>query len=121
MVPVRVRVLLVLALAISHSGCTATYPLGIANQSAFTSATDRVSPSRNVYGEATVTTFGTTTYVTGKMKEEAIDKALEQVPDANILVDYNETAKTIMIWTPILPIFVSTYSVEGVAAHTEVE
>jgi hypothetical protein len=53
------------------------------------------------------------------MKQEAIDNALAQVPGSNVLLNYHESVKILML--PILPVNTTTYSVQGMAAEAEVK
>jgi hypothetical protein len=109
---------LVCFVAASTIGCTLEYPLGQTHQSNFTYPESQVTPLQNVYGEATESAFGTSIQFTGQMKEEAIDDALGQVPGANVLLNYNEEVKIFML--PVLPVYTTTYSVQGMAAEAEV-
>jgi hypothetical protein len=107
-------------LSISTASCTIEQPLGEANQSNFTYPESLVTPLGNVYGEASETTLGGAVFVTGSMKQEAIDQALAETPNANVLIDYFESVKTTIIPLIFLPpVFSSTYSVQGVAAEAE--
>jgi hypothetical protein len=104
----------------STSSCTIEQPLGQTNQSNFTYPESRVTPLGNVYGEASDTALGGAVFVTGSMKQEAIDQALAETPNANVLIDYFESVKTTIIPLIFLPpVFSSTYSVQGVAAEAE--
>jgi hypothetical protein len=107
---------------ISTASCTIEQPLGQANQSNFTYPESRVTPLGNVYGEASDTALGGAVFVTGTMKQEAIDRALADTPNANVLIDYFESVKTTIIPLVFIPpVFTSTYSVQGVAAEAEVK
>jgi hypothetical protein len=116
MVGMYVRTIVLLASALSTLGCTSVFPLGQSPQSHFTSPHAKVTPLGNVYGEATVTTFGPAA-ITGQMEEEAIDDALSKVPNANVLLDYYASyeQKGFGLFNT------STYSVQGVAAQAEEE
>jgi hypothetical protein len=102
---------------VALAACTTEYPYGTSAQSNFTYPDSTVTPIRNVTGSAKETVFGGTVFVTGKMKQDAIDSALAGTPNANVLLNYREDVKITTIM--ILPIFTVEYSVEGVAAEAE--
>jgi hypothetical protein len=100
------------------SGCSFEFPIGNTNQSDFTYPKVAATPLQNVAGQATETSFGYGgTFVTGSLKERAIDQALDGVTGANVLINYVETTKVTLIPLPFIPIFTTTYSVQGMAAE----
>jgi hypothetical protein len=103
------------------AGCSFEYP-GNAHQSNFTYPRSQLTTDKNVYGEATETTFGFGggLSITGALKQKAVDEALSSVPGANVLINYHEDVIFTFIPTPI-PIYTTKYSVQGVAAKAEVK
>jgi hypothetical protein len=100
------------------AGCTQTFVEQLAPQSHFDYPNSNVYPLGHVKGQASATSFFTFPTVTSAMQYEAIAKALEQKPGADMIV--NSFRFTDITQLLILPIYTVTYRVEGTAAKMTV-
>lgn len=101
-------------LALFSAGCTQTYVTKLAPQSHFDYPNSNVYPLGHVQGQVSKTTFFVLPDASSALEYEAISKALEQSPGAEMLINSIHFKDYTSI--PILPIYTVTYRVEGTAA-----
>lgn len=99
------------------TGCTTTYVAKLAPQSHFDYPNSNVYPLGHVKGEASRTSILVPPERDSGLEVEAISKALEQIPGADMLVNTFHLVDITVIPIPILSPTTITYRVEGTAAQ----
>ena len=108
--------MLILILAMS-AGCSTT-SVNFRTESNFAYPNSNVTPLGTVRGGSSITcAFGMPAGVTAAMKEEAVKNALQQ-KQGDLLVNYLEFSTITNL--VVVPLFCSSYSVEGVAAKMQI-
>lgn len=110
-------VFLLLFTACIISGCCVDYFTGIRPQSHFDYPNSNVVPLGKVTGEFTKSALFSPVLVDGDMQENAIRNALNQKPDADILLDYSMITKMCSYFPGV---HITTLRVEGTAAKMEI-
>ncbi len=100
-------------LALFSSGCTQTFVAKLAPQSHFDYPNSNIYPLGHVQGQASKTSFLTPDQPSS-LEYEAITKAMEQSPGAEMLVNSLHFMDVTQFL--VLPIYTITYRVEGTAA-----
>ena len=108
MIPVLILMPLILG------GCTQTFVKKLAPQSHFDYPNSNIYPMGHVQGFASKTSFFVPPDLPSSLEFEAINKALEQSPGAEMLVNTMHFMDVTSIL--ILPIYTINYRVEGTAA-----
>lgn len=109
--------ILVLSLAaLWLSGCTQTFVTGLTPQSHFDYPNSNVYPLGHVAGQVSKTSFFVPPDLPSSLQYEAITKALEQKPGADLLVNSIHFMDVTTIPLYMLNIYTVTYRVEGTAA-----
>jgi hypothetical protein len=113
---ISLLVFVVMISIILVAGCSKTYFTGFDPQSHFDYPNSNVIPLGKVAGEASSSALFSFPFLDSNLKEKAIRNALEQKPDADILINYMQFQKR----TDILFIHTLTLRVEGTAAKMEI-
>lgn len=100
-------------LALFSAGCTQTFVTKLAPQSHFDYPNSNVYPLGHVQGQASKTSFFIPDQPSS-LEYEAITKAMEQSPGAEMLVNSLHLMDVTQFL--VLPIYTITYRVEGTAA-----
>ena len=107
-----------LGIASIMMGCTSTYLRDLDAQSHFDYPNSNVYPLGHVKGESSKTSFFTYPMLDGSLQSDAIDNAMAQKPEADLLINaihFQDVTRLL-----IFPIYTVTYRVEGVAAKMEI-
>ena len=113
------RALFAMSLAAGFTGCTVGSSAWLYPQSHFDYPNSNVIPLGATRGEATKTTVFIPAQVDGYLKQEAIQNAL-QAKGGDILIDYVQTLKIVVVPIPIFSIYTTTLTVEGTAGKMEI-
>lgn len=102
-------------LSLIASGCTQTYVAKLSPQSHFDYPNSNIYPLGHVQGQASKTSFFMPPDSPSSLEYEAITKAIEQSPGADMLVNTLHFKDFTQVL--VLPIYTVTYRVEGTAAR----
>jgi hypothetical protein len=102
-------------LSILASGCTQTFVTKLAPESHFDYPNSNVYPLGHVQGQASKTSFFVAPDSPSSLEYEAVTRAMEQSPGADMLVNTLHFKDVTQIL--VLPIYTITYRVEGTAAR----
>ncbi|WP_156830430.1 hypothetical protein [Methylobacter marinus] len=102
-------------LSLLATGCTQTYVAKLAPQSHFDYPNSNVYPLGYVQGQASKTSFFVPPDKSSSLEYEAITKAIEQSPSADMLINTLHFMDITQVL--VLPIYTVTYRVEGTAAR----
>ncbi|WP_347989657.1 hypothetical protein [Methylomonas sp. AM2-LC] len=105
-------------LCLLASGCTQTYVAKLSPQSHFDYPNSNVYPQGHVEGQASKTSFFVPPDKPSSLEYEAVTKAIEKSPGADLLV--NSLHFMDITQFLVLPIYTVTYRVEGTAAKMKV-
>lgn len=88
-------------------------------QSHFSFPNSNVTPIGPARAQSTQTTIFFPTYITGQLEEDAYRQAL-QGTGGDLLIDGTKWTVVRMIPIPYIPVYITTYTVEGTAAKMTV-
>ena len=109
------KTLFLISISLLLSACTQTYITKLAPQSHFDYPNSNIYPLGHVQGNASKTSFFVLPDMPSSLEYEAITKAIEQSPGADMLVNSMHFMDVTQIL--ILPIYTVNYRVEGTAAR----
>lgn len=107
-------------LVLFSTGCTQTFLTKLAPQSHFDYPNSNIYPLGHVQGQASKTSFFVPPDQPSSLEYEAITKALEQSPGADMMINTFHFMDVTTIPLYMLNIYTITYRVEGTAAKMKV-
>ena len=107
-------------LALFSAGCTQTFVKKLAPQSHFDYPNSNIYPLGHVQGQTSKSSFFVPPDEPSSLEYEAVSKALEQSPGAEMLVNSIHLMDITTIPLYMVNIYTITYRVEGTAAKMKV-